>query len=192
MKALGVTRMGSAAVLLAGTMGIVFGAAPASAQMADNAVMNIMRECAKIDDPTSRLACYDNNIRAAGFDSRAVPGQAGRVAGGGAPNQGGLGGSGAQGFGSEDVKAPDRFASSEQRGGGPDSVSARVASVRQRQPGIYLVTLEGGAEWLFSESAPNSFRVPSKGDSVEISRASLGSFLLRFNNQASVRVRRIK
>jgi hypothetical protein len=175
-------------MLLAGAMAI--GASPAGAQVPDATVLNIMRECAKIDDPTSRLACYDNNIRSGGFGP-AIPGQNGRVSGGGAPNQGG-GGYGAQGFGSEDVKSPDRFQGSEERGFGPDSVSLRVASVRQRQPGVYLITLESGAEWLFSESAPRSFRPPSKGDTVDISRASLGSFLFRFDNQPSVRVRRVK
>lgn len=193
MKALGVTRMGRVTVLLTGAAAIAFGSAPAAAQMADGAVLNIMRECAKIDDPTARLACYDNNVGAGGFDGRAtsVPGAGGVVSGSGAPNRSAAGG-GAQGFGSEGIKSADRFQSYEQRGLGPDAISARVASVRERQPGVYLVALEGGAEWLFTDSVPFSYRPPQKGDTVDISRASLGSFLMRFNNQTSVRVRRIK
>jgi hypothetical protein len=190
MKAYGVSRLRSAAVLLAGAMAIGTGASPAAAQVPDAAVLNIMRECAKIDDPTARLACYDNNVRSGGFDGRgpAVPGEAGRVAGSGAPNQT----SGPGGFGAEGIKSPERFQSYEQRGIGLDSISARVESVRERQPGMFLVTLESGAQWLFTNSAPNSYRPPREGDTVEISRASLGSFLLRFNNQGSIRVRRVK
>lgn len=165
---------------------------PASAQVADEVVLNIMRECAKIDDPTSRLACYDNNIRSGGFDGRgpAVPGENGRIAGGGAPNT--RGSSGASGFGAEDIKDPSRFQSYSERGVGVDEVRVRITGVRRREPGIFVVTLEDGAEWLFTDPVPSSFRTPQRGDSIRISRASLGSFLMRFDNQASVRVRRIK
>src|SRR5690554_4011201 len=52
----GVAVLGSAAAALASF------AASAAAQVSDSAVLNIMRECAKIDDPSARLACYDNNI----------------------------------------------------------------------------------------------------------------------------------
>ena len=52
--------------------------------VADNIVLNIMRECARIDDPTARLACYDNNIRAAGGNPNSVPGQMGAPSGGSA------------------------------------------------------------------------------------------------------------
>ena len=191
MKAHGVTLRGSAAILLAGAAAVLIGASPAMAQVSDEVVLNIMRECAKIDDPTARLACYDNNVRAGGFDGRGpvVPGQGGRISGSGAPN---AGGSGPGGFGSEDVKNPERFQSYEQRGLGADEISARVASVRQRGPGIYLLTLEGGAEWIFTDTAPLSFRLPDRGDTVDISRAALGSFLLRFDEQRSIRVRRVR
>lgn len=193
MKALGVKRMGSAAVLFAGTMGLALPAVPAAAQMSDDVVLNIIRECAKIDDPTSRLSCYDNNVRAAGFDGRgpSVPGQNGRVAGSGAPNQRG-GGLDPRGFGAEDIRGPERFDSYEQRGLGPDEIDARIASVRERQPGIFLVTLESGAQWLFTDGGSANFRAPQKGDSVEISRASLGSFMMKVGQQRPVRVRRVK
>jgi hypothetical protein len=179
-----------AAMLTVGTAGD----AQAPGQIPDATVLNIMRECAKIDDPTARLSCYDNNIRSGGFDGRApsVPGQGARVNGAGAPNANGSGGYGPQGFGASSVKTPDRFQGSEERGYGPDAISARVASAREREPGVYLVTLEGGAEWLFTDSVGQSFKPPRKGDSVDISRAALGSFLMRFDNQESVRVRRVK
>jgi hypothetical protein len=163
-------------------------------QIPDATVLNIVRECAKIDDPTARLACYDNNIRAGGFDGRApsVPGQGGRVSGSGAPNANGSGAYSPQGFGAASVKNSDRFESSAERGQGPDGITARVAAVSQREPGVYLVTLDGGAQWLFSDTVSAGFRAPRKGDSVEINHAALGSYLLRFGNQEPVRVRRVK
>ena len=187
-----------AAMILAGGAILAMGSAAVAQQagrIPDATILNIMRECAKIDDPTARLACYDNNIRAGGFDGRApsVPGQGPAVSGNRAPNTSmGGGGSGASGFGAEDVKSPKRFESYSQRGQGPDSITARITSVVQRQPGIYLITLDGGAQWLFTDSVPFSFRVPRNGDSVDISHAALGSYLMRFDNQQSVRVRRVK
>ena len=183
-----------AAMIFAGaTFALAGPAIQAQGQAPDAAVLNVMRECAKIDDPTARLACYDNNVRGAGTGGRPiVPGQSGRVAGGGAPIAGGSGGYGPQGFGAASVKTGDRFQSYEERGLGPESISARVLGVRQREPGVYLVTLEGGAQWLFSESVSSDFSPPRKGDSVDISRAALGSFLMRIDKQESVRVRRVK
>ena len=163
---------------------------PAAAQVPDNVVLNIMRECARIDDPTARLACYDNNIRAAGANPRSVPGQGPVLQGGGAPNVGG--GNGGGGFGAESIKSPDRFDSSEERGQGPDEISTRVTAAQEREPGVYLVTVDGGAQWLFSESVGPTFRAPRKGDTIEIQRASLGSFLMVINGQQGVRVRRVR
>jgi hypothetical protein len=166
--------------------------APAAAQVPDDVVLNIMRECAKIDDPTARLACYDNNIRAAGANPRSVPGEGPRPRGGGAPlvDSGSRGGP--EGFGAESIRSEERFESYEERGIGLDEISARVTEVRERQPGVYLITLEGGAQWVFTESANRSFRPPRNGDTVEIERASLGSFLLMFDGQQGQRVRRVR
>jgi hypothetical protein len=177
------------AILIAAGAALAASSMPAAAQVPDNVVLNIMRECAKIDDPTARLACYDNNIRAAGANPRNVPGQGPGVRGGNAP---GAGGNGPGGFGADSIKSPDRFESSEARGLGPDEISTRVAAVQEREPGIYLVTIDGGAQWLFAESVGRTFRAPRKGDTVEIQRASLGSFLMVINDQQGVRVRRVR
>ncbi len=162
-------------------------ATPAAAQVDDAIVLNILRNCAQIDDATARLACYDNNITAAGGQARSsVPGQMAAPTGDrGAP----LDTRGPSGFGREDVRTPQRF---ETPAGQIDQLQARVSEVRQREPGVYLVTLEDGAQWLFTESVPFSYRAPRPGDQVEIDRASLGSFLLTFDRQASVRVRRVR
>lgn len=163
--------------------------APASAQIADDVVLNIMRECARIDDPTARLGCYDNNIRTAGTPARnTIPGEVRVQGGAGAPLvQNGVAG-GTTGFGREDVRSPERFNTP---AGEVDEVNARVAAITQRQQGIYLLTLEGGAQWLFVQGVDPSYAPPRVGSTVEIRRGAMDSFLLRFNNQPSVRVRRV-
>jgi hypothetical protein len=180
-----------ALVWLAGAAVAAVGSMPAAAQVPDNVVLNIMRECARIDDPTARLACYDNNIRAAGANPRSVPGQGPVVqGGGGVAGPGASGGPG--GFGGESVKTDERFDSYEERGLGPDAITARVTAATQREPGVYLVTIDGDAQWLFSDSVSRTFRPPTRGSSVEIQRGALGSFLMVIDGQQAVRVRRVK
>ena len=172
----------ASAVTLAGAITV-----PAQAQVADEIVLNIMRECAKIDDPTARLACYDNNIRNAGASPRrAVPGAMPTPAGGaGAPVAAGA----AQGFGREDVPDPGRFSTP---AGEVAAIAAYVADVDQIRPNQYRITLQDGAVWEFTEATSPSYRPPRAGGEVEIERGSLGSFLLQYDNQTGVRVRRVR
>ncbi len=161
-------------------------AVPAHAQVADEVVLNIMRECAKFDDPTARLACYDNNIRQAGANPRtSIPGRMGVPRGSGAP----IASNTPQGFGAEDLRDEDRYQA-------PRSVlqeiHPRVTSVRPREPGIYLVTLEDGAQWVFAEGVTSSYRLPREGSNIELERGALGSFLMRFDGQSPVPVRRVR
>jgi hypothetical protein len=178
-----------ASILAVAAASLTLSGAPASAQADRTAVLNILVECAKIDDPTARLACYDNNMTRAGATARAtVPGQTVRgVAGGAAPIEI----QGPQGFGYEDVRAADpaRF---QPRPGQAQEIHPRVASITPREPGIYLVTLDDGAQWLFAEGVSSQFRLPGRGDQIEIERGSLGSFLMRVDGQPPVPVRRIR
>lgn len=175
-----------ATIAAAASAALLSAAAPASAQVSETIVLNIMRECAKIDDPTARLACYDNNIRAAGAAPRAVPGQVPVPQGGAAP----VAGNTPRGFGAETVRTEQRAAVAADSQA--DEISATVASVIQRGPGIYLVALEGGAQWQFAEGVSQSYRIPRAGSTVEIERGALGGFLLHFDNQQAVSVRRIR
>ena len=199
-KILGATigAAGAASLLLAGV--------PAMAQVDQNTAVSILRECARIDDPSARLACYDNNIRNVGGIARTtVPGTV-QVQGGAAPvapnspQSFGLrapdpsppaqvAANGPQGFGAEDVRTPERFSAP---AGQLQQINARIASIRPREPGIYAFTLEDGAEWLFAEGVRSGYRVPRAGSTVEIERGGLGSFLMRFDNQAPVPVRRTR
>ncbi len=175
-----------AAIAFLGATSLTVLATPVTAQISDEIVLNIMRECARIDEPSARLACYDNNIRNAGANPRmTVPGETVVTGGPGAPMSGG----GAQGFGREDVQSPGRFQAPP---GELQELSARVSGIRQVGAGRYVITLEDGAVWRFTDSVPTTYSVPRVGSEVEINRASLGSFLLRFRNQQSVRVERVR
>lgn len=176
-KILGATILAASAAALAG--------APANAQMDQNTAVNILRECARIDDASARLACYDNNIRNVGGTPRStVPGTV-QVQGGSAP----VAANNARGFGAEDVRTPERFAVPTSQ---LQEIDAKIAAIRPREPGIYAFTLDDGAEWLFAESVSSGYRLPRAGSTVEIERGALGSFLMRFDDQSPVPVRRVR
>ena len=175
-----------ATILAAGAATLLLGSAPASAQVDEATAVNILRECARIDDPTARLACYDNNIRNVGGMARStIPGQSPRPQGGGAP----VGESSPQGFGFESVRTPQRF---DRSAGQLNEILARVTGIRPREPGIYLITLEDGAQWQFAEGVGIGYRLPRAGSVVEIERGSLGSFLMRYDGQNAVPMRRVR
>jgi hypothetical protein len=186
-----------ATILAAGAATLGLAGAPAGAQMDQNTAVNILRECARIDDASARLACYDNNIRNVGGQPRvAVPGQMPVVQGGAAPLQGNSGAgvvtsvpSGPSGFGAEAVRTPERFATPSDQ---LQEIDARITSIRPREPGVYAFTLEDGAQWLFAEGVSSSYRVPRVGAIIEIERGALGSFLMRFDGQNPVAVRRTR
>src|SRR5690606_7033609 len=161
------------------------------AQNSDEALLGILRECAKIEDSLARLNCYDSNIRPdrSSRQSEATPGPAADSMG---SETTAAGQTAAGSFGAETVKSADRFKSHSETGRGEDEIRTRILNVREREPGVYLVTIEDGAQWLFTESVPMSFRPPRKDALVAIRRASLGSFLMVVDGQAAVRVRRVK
>ena len=187
-----------AKVLLAGAAAILLVPHTAQAQASDGIVLNILRECAKISDPASRLACFDNNIRSAGTAPTATasaPAASAPAASVAAPApQGGsapVASNTPQGFGADSMRSTRQRESREQRAA-EGSLRAQVVSAREREPGIYLLTLDGGAQWLFAEGVSPNYRPPSRGSSVEIERGALGSFLLRFDGQPVIPVRRVQ
>jgi len=171
--------------LLLASLPIAALAVPVSAQVDDGIVLDIMRQCARIDDASARLACYDNNVRVdnANTPRNTVPGVSSRPQASIAPA------SAAAGFGHEAIRTPERF---QTPAGEIEELHARVRSVDQQGQGVYLLTLEDGAQWLFSETVDFSYRPPRAGSSVSIDRGALGSFLLNYDHQGSVRVRRIR
>jgi hypothetical protein len=190
-----------ATILAAGAAILALTGGPAAAQVAPDIVMNIMRECSRIHDPTSRLACYDNNNRSAGGVARtSVPGQMARPQGPaasnpveafGLPTRAGQASGGAGGFGGETIRTPS-YAAAPSSGGKLDRITPKVAAAVEREPGVYLVTLDDGAQWQFAQGVSSGYRAPARGSTVEIERGSLGSYLMRVDGQQPVQVRRVR
>jgi len=179
-----------ASLWLAGAALTLLYSTPGAAQANDGNLLTSMRACARIDEATARLACYDGAMRASDAPSQASAPQAIEPPrNGAAPSSPPSPPVARGGFGSEDIRAPQR---SESRPAEQASLSSVVTGVSPREPGVYLLTLRDGAQWQFAESVNRSYRVPHRGDAVTIERAALGSFLLRYNNQAGVRVRRVR
>ena len=175
-----------ATILAAAAGSLLLASGPAAAQADQRTAINILVECSKIEEPTARLACYDNNIGQARNSIPSALPVPPRGAAGGAPV--GPVGSGPQGFGAESLRVQEeRFVP---RPSGEREIAAVVASIREREPGVYLVTLEDGAQWLFSESVDRGYRPPQPGETVEIERGAMNSFLLRAGQQRQVPVRR--
>lgn len=163
---------------------------PVTAQAQDERVtLNILRQCAKVADVMARVACYDRNIgvevaqpvqpqRPTGYGSNQLPSP---------PPPAVAAPSDPRGFGANQLVQPEA-----DRGASLDSVSARVAAARILAPGVYVLTLEDGAQWQFVDAAPASFDPPGRGATVEFFAASMGSYLLRYRGQRGIRIRRIK
>lgn len=185
------TKPGRSMALMAVSAAALCYPAVAWSQSSDEAILGILRECAKIEDSLARLNCYDSNI---GADQSTTSSETRTGASTDSPGEGSpsTAQSASANFGAESVKSADRFKSHSETGRGVDELRTRILNVRQREPGVYLVTIEDGAQWLFSESVPMSFRPPREGALVAIKRASLGSFLMVVDGQAAVRVRRVK
>lgn len=185
--------MSRAAILSFGAVAVLLTNDPVHAQEAS--VQDAMRQCATIDDPGARLSCYDSSFREresaqARLQAQSEPQPAAPVPAPAAPAPPApVAAQLPQGFGADDVKRPERF---DAPTGDAARLVSRIASIRPREPGVYLLTLEDGAQWLFSEGVRRTYRVPRPGDTIEIESAALDSYLLRFDGQAAVRVRRIR
>ena len=94
------------------------------------------------------------------------------------------------GFGAEDVRTPERFRGARRPAAG-NRRADHARSARASRASTPF-TLEDGAQWLFAEGVSSSYRVPRAGSVVEIERGALGSFLMRFDDQAPVPVRRVR
>ena len=194
---------------------ILLAAAPAAAQETDyEAIVRIMRECAKIADLQDRAACYDNTVNAerliagspapevqsfpetgpatdpsavAGLDDQrtpAAPRQSARVAARSATDAD----EASSGFGAESLP-PSRRAGETERA---ENVRLAVLDADRIEPGIYLLTLEDGSQWRFVDAVPWSYDAPREGSRIELSRAALGSFQMRFESQRPVRILRVR
>lgn len=149
----------------------------AHAQGEARGLATMMRECRGIAEASARTACYDKiPLDGSGGGAAAVPPPAAA-----SPPRAGTS------FGSNQLPRHATVETAE-----PERISVRVARAVEREPGIYLLTLEDGSEWQFVDSAPAAYDPPRPGSTVEISRASMGSYLVRYAGQRAVRARRVR
>lgn len=69
------------------------------------------------------------------------------------------------------------------------SIDSTVASASQDGYGHWMVHLADGSFWVQTDDQPLALR-PRPGQAVTVTRAALGSFMMRVNRQPGVRVRR--
>jgi hypothetical protein len=72
-----------------------------------------------------------------------------------------------------------------------ETVEGVVASASQNGQGQWIVSLQDGAVWTQIDNRPLAV-FPRRGQRVVIQRATMGSFMMRINNQPGVRARRIR
>lgn len=70
------------------------------------------------------------------------------------------------------------------------SVTAHVSEVSSNRDGMRVITLDNGQVWRQLTSSTAAFI--NVGDEVTVTRAALGSFLMRLPNGGPLRVRRMK
>lgn len=156
-----------------GAIALGLPAAPAVAQDYE-AIVKRMRDCSRIERLEDRAACYDSVVSALPAEN-GVPSASARSA------------PAATGFGAETLPKPAAARAAE-----VDKAELGVRQARQVEPGIYVLTLDDGSQWRFVEAVPLAYDPPRAGSRIEIERAALGSFQMRFANQRAVRIRRIR
>lgn len=158
----------------------------ALAQEDPNAALRIMRECAKIDDPAARHACYDNNFRHTDAATSALEPTPSEVP---QPRSVPIVRNGESRSVTDSARPPLRPPP-------PNSASVRatssVTAVAEKAPGTYLLTLEDGTQWEFAQSMGVSYNSPRRGSVVQVQAGTLGSHRLRVDGQQPVRVRRVR
>ncbi|WP_141521571.1 hypothetical protein [Novosphingobium sp. PC22D] len=164
-------------------------AVPAGAKDKDDdpvpAAVEKLAECRGIADDAQRLACYDREATALIaateegsvriVDSEEVKSIRRSLFGFSVPRIGLFGGGKEKGE-EEEVKL----------------LQTTVTRVQSLPHGKYLFTIaEGDAKWQTTD-APLALRKPKVGDGVEIERAALGSYWVRFEGQRSVKGKRVE
>jgi len=148
-------------------------------------------ECAAIDDPAARLACFDAAFPRARHSSSPKPAAAPAAAeepAAAAPMAANKPASETREFGLSDKQR----AALEAKPAEPvlAATTAAVKTARRLPSGYWLIGLDNGQVWQQTELDANVWLEP--GDMVTIRRASLGSFLLDTPAKYSTRVRRLQ
>jgi hypothetical protein len=156
---------------------------PVRAQTDYEAIVRLMGECAGIEEIGARAACYDKTVEAAQLIDAARAGEAEPRAAAPATAE-----RPPSGFGSQSLRKPEPVRESRSA----EQIEALVRAAQRTEPGIYLLTLEDGAQWRFVDAVPPSYDPPRAGSEIELRNGSLGSFLMRYADQRSIRVQRVR
>jgi hypothetical protein len=164
------------------------------------------KSCASIDDAAARLACYDAAVGRSPRPSAAAPSAAAKPVprpAAAAPAAAAAAAAAAPAvaaaeaakdpvaeFGlSESAKVARDPAKAAEAAAAPQSVVAKVISVRFRKYGEFVVTLDNGQVWEQTEPMPSA--IVKVGDTVTIKKALFGSFTLVTAGRIGTKVRRL-
>jgi hypothetical protein len=156
---------------------------PVHAQTDYEAIVRLMGECAGIEEIGARAACYDKTVEAAQLIDAARVGQAEPKAPALTTEE-----PPPSGFGNQSLRKPEPVRESRS----VEQIEALVRAAQRTEPGIYLLTLEDGAQWRFVDAVPPSYDPPRAGSEIELRSGALGSFLMRYADQRSIRVQRVR
>jgi len=145
-----------------------------SASAADVAVPEALKACATIRRDSERLACYDHAISDLNSGKAATP-QAS------AENM----------FGATTaIAAPPPSEAPEAKRDEIKQITAQVVSLKRVEDGGLVLTLDNDQVWRQQDSDSRLF--VETGDSVTISRASLGTFRITDTRGRSARFKRVR
>jgi len=176
------------------------GGVPAAAQEqpADyEAIVRVMRGCARIADMAARVACYDSTVGAEQLmaDAATVPERGPPVEIVSPPTPDPrlavapprTKPAPPASFGAEALPQPREVQQERER-----HVQLAVSGAQNVEPGIYVLTLEDGSQWRFVDAVPPSYDPPRSGEHIELARGALGSFRMSYADQRAVRIRRVR
>ena len=145
-------------------------------------LVTALAACRQIADPTQRLACFD---KASG--DLVVATDKGEVS---VVDRSELKQARRSLFGFNMPRLPF-FAGDKSADDVADKLVSKVTAVKELGNNRYAVRIaDGGALWETLE-AYGAFHMPKVGESVEINRGPLGSYILRFGRQRGVKGRRV-
>lgn len=71
-----------------------------------------------------------------------------------------------------------------------DRISATVKDAHQKADGMWVIELEDGAVWSQVPDEEHLSRYPHRGSTVEIRKASMGTFFMNVDGQRAIRAKR--
>ncbi|MEA3390654.1 hypothetical protein [Sphingobium sp. CCH11-B1] len=161
-------------------------AAPKAQQPRPEIFTNLL-QCRSIADGPSRLACFDRQV--AEMDAAAQRDEVVVL------DRGELKKTRKTLFGFSFPKLPFLGGDDEREDGtdrpddGVSHIEAKIAALRSAGYGKWQIGLEDGAQWMTTE--PITGRSPKVGQTIEIHRAAMGSFMGKIDGGRAVRMKRV-